>query len=70
MGTCAAAIRAKTERLAESAARMTWVSVPEAGVDPAAEAVTRIESVHAVAANGAVIRSVDETVGALLDLLA
>jgi hypothetical protein len=70
MGTSAAAIRAQTERLVRSAERVTWISVPEAGVDPAAEAVTRIEAVHAVEAECAVIRSVDETVGAVLDLLA
>jgi len=61
----AAGIFAATERF-EASARRTAAS-PLA--DPAGEAVERITASHAVEANAAVMRTADDMIGTLLDVM-
>jgi flagellar basal body rod protein FlgC len=72
MNIAAAAIAKQTDRLQKSAQKVAKAGDPMAGqnIDPAKEAITRIEAVNITEANIKVIKTEDERQKSLLDIIA
>jgi flagellar hook protein FlgE len=70
IATAAYGMFAASKKFEASAFRTARMGDPNAQVDLVAETVEQIEAKHAFSANAQVIRTADEMVGDLLDIIA
>ena len=70
MAIASAGLQTSMQRFEQSAQRTAQLASPYADVDMAAEAVEQISARAAFSANVAVIRTANQMMGQLLDLLA
>jgi len=70
MAIASAGLQTSMQRFEQSAQRTAQLASPYADVDMAQEAVERISAKSAFSANVAVIRTANQMMGQLLDLLA